>query len=84
MIKPVSFLATCLTAAIAGFAPALAQQTKPDVERMYVLYCGDIALNDASSGHAVRPSRDVPTVAECVPGYEVNGTFSNVELHAGR
>jgi N-acyl homoserine lactone hydrolase len=49
VIKPVSFLATCLTAAIAGFAPALAQQTKPDVERMYVLYCGDIALNDASS-----------------------------------
>ncbi len=49
MIKPVSFLATCLTAAIAGFAPALAQQTKPDLERMYVLYCGDIALNDASA-----------------------------------
>ena len=49
MIKPVPFLATCLTAAIAGLASALAQQTKPDVERMYVLYCGDIALNDASS-----------------------------------
>ena len=29
--------------------PALAQQAKPGIERMYVLYCGDIALNDASS-----------------------------------
>ncbi|MPZ37422.1 MAG: MBL fold metallo-hydrolase [Rhizobiales bacterium] len=29
--------------------PASAQQTKPGIERMYVLYCGDIALNDASS-----------------------------------
>jgi glyoxylase-like metal-dependent hydrolase (beta-lactamase superfamily II) len=44
-----SVLATCLAAAIAGFAPALAQQAKADAERMYVLYCGDIALNDASS-----------------------------------
>jgi N-acyl homoserine lactone hydrolase len=49
VIKPTSFVAMCLTAAIAGIAPALAQQAKPDVERMYVLYCGDIALNDASS-----------------------------------
>ena len=29
--------------------PATAQQAKPGVERLYVLYCGDIALNDASS-----------------------------------
>lgn len=29
--------------------PAAAQTAKPGIERMYVLYCGDIALNDASS-----------------------------------
>lgn len=49
VIKPSLFLAMCLTAAIASLVPAFGQQTKPDVERMYVLYCGDIALDDASS-----------------------------------
>jgi N-acyl homoserine lactone hydrolase len=29
--------------------PALAEPAKPGIERMYVLYCGDIHLNDASS-----------------------------------
>ena len=47
-----------LHAAISGFIapvlmslaqPALAQPAKPGIERMYALYCGDIALNDASS-----------------------------------
>jgi len=39
-----------LTSALMSLAqPALAQQAKPGIERMYVLYCGDIALNDASS-----------------------------------
>jgi hypothetical protein len=32
-----------------GDATGLAQQGKPGIERLYVLYCGDIALNDASS-----------------------------------
>ena len=36
------------SAIIAWAAPALAQDAKPGIERMYVLYCGDIALNDAS------------------------------------
>ena len=41
---------TFLTSALMSLAqPALAQQAKPGIERMYVLYCGDIALNDASS-----------------------------------
>jgi len=36
--------------ALAGSVPsALAQKAKPGIERMYVLYCGDIHLNDASS-----------------------------------
>lgn len=39
-----------LTSALMSPAqPVLAQQAKPGIERMYVLYCGDIALNDASS-----------------------------------
>ena len=43
-------MATVVAGLTAAFAPpALAQQGKPGVERMYVLYCGDIALNDASS-----------------------------------
>ena len=39
-----------VTSALISLAqPAFAQQAKPGIERMYVLYCGDIALNDASS-----------------------------------
>jgi N-acyl homoserine lactone hydrolase len=39
-----------MASALIGLAqPALAQSSKPGIERMYVLYCGDIALNDASS-----------------------------------
>jgi glyoxylase-like metal-dependent hydrolase (beta-lactamase superfamily II) len=41
-----AFVASTL---IALAPPALAQTAKPGIERMYVLYCGDIALNDASS-----------------------------------
>jgi glyoxylase-like metal-dependent hydrolase (beta-lactamase superfamily II) len=37
-----------VTALVSLAQPALAQQ-KPGIERMYVLYCGDIHLNDASS-----------------------------------
>ena len=41
---------TFLTSALMSLAQqALAQQAKPGIEQMYVLYCGDIALNDASS-----------------------------------
>src|SRR5262245_50233880 len=38
-----------ITSALAALTPAAAQQEKPGIERMYVLYCGDIHLNDASS-----------------------------------
>src|SRR5437763_14165553 len=34
---------------LAGSDLGLAQAGKPGIERLYVLYCGDIALNDASS-----------------------------------
>src|SRR5436190_19448197 len=34
---------------LAAVQSASAQQSKPGIERLYVLYCGDIALNDASS-----------------------------------
>jgi len=38
-----------VASAIACLAqPALAEPAKPGIERMYVIYCGDIALNDAS------------------------------------
>src|SRR5262245_41743205 len=48
--RSIIFTAVCaLTVALIGVArPAFAQQ-KPGIERMYVLYCGDIHLNDASS-----------------------------------
>ncbi len=36
------------SALISLASPAPAQPAKPGIERMYVLYCGDIALNDAS------------------------------------
>lgn len=39
-----------ITSALMSLAQlALAQPAKPGIERMYVLYCGDIALDDASS-----------------------------------
>lgn len=39
-----------VTSLLLSLAPsAFAQQGQPGIERMYVLYCGDIALNDASS-----------------------------------
>jgi N-acyl homoserine lactone hydrolase len=38
-----------ITTALMTFAsPTLAEQSKPGIERMYVLYCGDIALNNAA------------------------------------
>ena len=43
-------IAALMTFALTSLAqPALAQPAKPGIERMYVLYCGDIHLNDASS-----------------------------------
>jgi hypothetical protein len=48
MKKLFEVLATCFLS-LAALQPALAQQGKPGIERLYVLYCGDIALNDASS-----------------------------------
>jgi N-acyl homoserine lactone hydrolase len=45
-----AILAFALTFALVSLAsPVRAQQAKPGIERMYVLYCGDIALNDAAS-----------------------------------
>src|SRR5262249_14981842 len=45
-MKMLSFMIATLLAGLAGGNPALAQQGKPGIEKMYVLYCGDIALND--------------------------------------
>jgi glyoxylase-like metal-dependent hydrolase (beta-lactamase superfamily II) len=51
-MKTLSLVRAAICAFVAALMslvqPALAQQ-KPGVERMYVLYCGDIHLNDASS-----------------------------------
>jgi N-acyl homoserine lactone hydrolase len=44
-----AFAAIATSALIALAPPAPAQPGKSGIERMYVLYCGDIALNDASS-----------------------------------
>lgn len=53
MIRHFAILAAMLAAvasALVGLGqPAPAQQTKSGIERMYVLYCGDIHLKDASS-----------------------------------
>ena len=46
--KSTMLFATIL-ACLIGVQPVTAQPAKPGIERMYVLYCGDIALNDASS-----------------------------------
>jgi len=52
MTRPSIFIAAIM-ALLAMAAPAAAQQPAPagksGIERMYVLYCGDIALDDASS-----------------------------------
>ena len=48
MKKLCLLLAACLMS-LAAPQPGLAQQNKSGIERLYVLYCGDIALNDASS-----------------------------------
>src|SRR5262245_20861058 len=44
--KAMAALGGVLFALMVSIAPALAQAAKPGVERMYVLYCGDIALTD--------------------------------------
>src|ERR1700686_985893 len=57
MTRTSAFVAVVLAASavMSGSPPqasaqqALAQPGKSGIERMYVLYCGDIALNDASS-----------------------------------
>ena len=53
-MKHPSLIRTAIAASIASALvilgqPALAQPAKTGIERMYVLYCGDIHLNDASS-----------------------------------
>src|SRR5262249_37955033 len=48
MNKLFAMLATCLLL-LNQVQTGSAQQSKPGIERLYVLYCGDIALNDASS-----------------------------------
>jgi N-acyl homoserine lactone hydrolase len=43
-------ISACMAPVLMSLAQsALAQPAKSGIERMYVLYCGDIALNDASS-----------------------------------
>src|SRR6202140_3524115 len=57
MTRTSAFVAVVLAASavMSGSPPqasaqqALAQPGKSGIERLYVLYCGDIALNDASS-----------------------------------
>jgi len=44
--KAMAFLGGALFALMASVAPALPQAPKVGLERMYVLYCGDIALTD--------------------------------------
>src|SRR5215831_9932855 len=45
-MKAIDCLAGALIALTASIAPGLAQAPKSGIERMYVLYCGDIALTD--------------------------------------
>jgi len=45
-MKKLSLLLAALLAAVAGAQSTEAQQPKPGIERLYVLYCGEIALND--------------------------------------
>lgn len=44
-----ALLLTALGTSAASAQRASAPETQPGVERMYVLYCGDIAVNDAST-----------------------------------
>src|ERR1700750_1642499 len=46
-IRLLCLILASLLSLIATGEGALAQQGKSGIERMYVLYCGDIALNDA-------------------------------------
>src|SRR5215467_9698773 len=46
MMKAIGFVAGALFALTASIGPALAQAPKSGIERLYVLYCGDIALTD--------------------------------------
>jgi N-acyl homoserine lactone hydrolase len=48
-MKRIAFVAATLFAGLTAASTLSAQTTKPGIEKMYVLYCGDIALNDASS-----------------------------------
>src|SRR5262245_66327708 len=45
-MKAVQWLIAAMLALIASTGPGLAQAGNAGVERMYVVYCGDIALND--------------------------------------
>src|SRR5436853_4186832 len=45
-MKAMACLAGALFAVTASIEPGLAQAPKSGIERMYVLYCGDIALTD--------------------------------------
>jgi glyoxylase-like metal-dependent hydrolase (beta-lactamase superfamily II) len=45
-MKAIASLAAAILAVAASIEPALPQAAKPGLERMYVFYCGDIALND--------------------------------------
>ncbi len=45
-MKAIASLAAAILAVVASIAPARPQAGKPGLERMYVFYCGDIALND--------------------------------------
>jgi glyoxylase-like metal-dependent hydrolase (beta-lactamase superfamily II) len=45
-MKTVQWLFASMLALVASVAPGWPQAGKPGIERMYVLYCGDIALND--------------------------------------
>jgi glyoxylase-like metal-dependent hydrolase (beta-lactamase superfamily II) len=48
MMKSLRLILGAIAAWLAITPQAFAQQAKPGIERLYVLYCGDIALDDAS------------------------------------
>jgi N-acyl homoserine lactone hydrolase len=48
-MKKMSVFLAAIVAWLAAMTPSSAQQGKLGIERLYVVYCGDIALNDASS-----------------------------------
>ena len=45
-MKPIATLLAAFLGWLAGAQPGISQQPKTGVERLYVLYCGDIALTD--------------------------------------